>query len=81
MKVKIKPITKTIDTMEIVNISVSIKSGNPTIAQVLVKLSGDINETKMIDLTPEEYSLWGDNDEYILSVILTRLNLELQWKI
>jgi hypothetical protein len=78
MKVKIKPITKTIDTMEIVNISVSIKSGNPTIAQVLVKLSGDINETKMIDLTPEEYSLWGDNDEYILSVILTRLNLELQ---
>lgn len=81
MKVKIKPITKTIDTMEIVNISVSIKSGNPTIAQVLVRLSGDINETKTVDLTPEEYSLWGDNDEYILSVILTRLNLELQWKI
>lgn len=78
MKVKIKPITKTIDTMEIVNISVSIKSGNPTIAQVLVRLSGDINETKTVDLTPEEYSLWGDNDEYILSVILTRLNLELQ---
>jgi len=72
MEIKIKPITRTIDTLSISNVSVKLNKS----ASVVVSLSGDINESKIVDLTSQEYDAWGSDDDYIYDLILSKLGLE-----
>ena len=75
MKTQIKPIARIMDTIEIKNVSIVVKEGGNT-AQVSALLTGEISEMEFIDLTPEEYALWGDDDNYILNLVITKLGLE-----
>lgn len=72
MKIQIKPITKTMNELSIVKISVVADNS----AQALVVLSGDMEESKLVDITPEEYAQWGSDDNYIADLVLSKLGLE-----
>jgi hypothetical protein len=73
--IKIKPVNYSIDTLEIINIGVELGK----FAYVNCIIKGDkitINNT--IDLTPEEYNAWGNDDNYIVDLLLSKLGLEVE---
>jgi hypothetical protein len=78
MKIQIKPIIKTINFLEISNISIVIDAAGriENRAQIYVKLTGDITESKLVDLTTEEYAAWGEDDNYLLGLVISKLGLE-----
>jgi hypothetical protein len=76
MKIAIKPITKTLNTFELSNISVVVNNQFGNSAQITSRIYGDITEVKIIDITPEEYAAWGTDDNYIYDLVLSKLGLE-----
>ena len=73
MNIKIKP--KHIELTEVLITSVSVnleKNANITGLISGAKLSQTFN----IQLTQEEYDAWGDNDDYLINLVLTKLGLE-----
>lgn len=71
--IKIKPVNYSIDTLEIINVGVELGK----FAYVNCIIKGDnitINNT--IDITEEEYTAWGSDDDYIVDLLLSKLSLE-----
>lgn len=71
--VKIKPINFSVEELEISSVYVKLDNG----ANINCRLfSNEVSVYHMIELTPEEYSAWGSNDEYITDLILSKLKLQ-----
>ena len=71
--IKIKPVNYPVDTLNIISVGVALNR----IAYISCSLSGkDITINHNIELTPEEYSAWGNDDNYIVDLILSKLGLE-----
>ena len=77
MKVEIKPVIKTSTEVELNIVLFNDPITNQTKASATVKLLGDgIFETKNAIITAEEYSSWGEDDNYIYDLILSKVGLE-----
>jgi hypothetical protein len=71
--VKIKPVNFSVEELEISSVLVTLDND----ASINCRLFSDqVSVYHMIELTPEEYSAWGSNDEYITDLILSKLSLE-----
>ena len=71
--IKIKPVNYSLDTLEIMNIGVQLNKS----AYVNCSVKGEkITNHHNIELTAEEYSAWGNDDNYIVDLILSKLGLE-----
>lgn len=42
----------------------------------LINSNGKPIDVKTVEIEPEQYESWGEGDEYIVDIILTKLNLE-----
>lgn len=77
MKIQIKPqvVSYTLDNVSIWNTSVVLGET----ASFSVAVSSETREgeyARTIWLTQDEYNAWGDNDDYIVDLILSKLGLE-----
>ena len=73
MNIKIKP--KHIELTEVLITSVSVSLEQT--AYITGLISGiELSQTFTIQLTQEEYNAWGDNDDYLINLVLTKLGLE-----
>lgn len=73
MNIKIKP--KHIELTEVLITSVSVSLEKT--AYITGLISGiELSQTFTIQLTQEEYNAWGDNDDYLINLVLTKLGLE-----
>lgn len=71
--IKIKPVNYSLDTLEIINVGVQLDK----IAYVNCMVKGEkIINNHTIDLTPDEYAAWGNDDNYIVDLLLSKLGLE-----
>jgi hypothetical protein len=71
--VKIKPVTFSITELEISPVVVTLNNS----ANINCRLFNDeISKYFNLELTPEEYSNWGNDDEYITNLVLSKLGLE-----
>ena len=74
--VKIKPINFSVEELEISSVYVKLDNG----ANINCRLfSNEVSVYHMIELTPEEYSAWGSNDEYITDLILSKLKFNFKF--
>jgi len=72
-KIKIKPVNYSVDLLEIYNVSLRLnKTANITCGIVGEKVSIGYS----FDLTEEEYTAWGNDDNYIVDLLLSKLGLE-----
>ena len=72
-KIKIKPVNYTLDTLHITNVGVQL---NKT-AYVNCMVIGEKNTNPYsIELTADEYAAWGNDDNYIVDLVLSKLGLE-----
>jgi hypothetical protein len=72
IKVSVQPVSHDVDAMIINSVSVQLDNSASVggyVAGPLVSYSFQVN------LTPEEYAGWGSDDEYIVNLCLTKLNL------
>lgn len=77
MKVQIKPITKISTEVELNIVLFNDPITNLTKASATVKLLGDgIFDTKQVIIESEEYNAWGEDDNYIYDLILSKIGLE-----
>ena len=71
--IKIKPVNYPVDTLNIISVGIALNKS----AYISCVVSGkDITINHNIELTPEEYSAWGNDDNYILDLIFSKLGLE-----
>ena len=71
--IKIKPVNYSLDTLQIINVAVQLNKS----AYVNCIVRGETNANQYnIELTADEYSAWGDDDNYIVDLILSKLGLE-----
>lgn len=73
MNVSIKPISVSLDTMEIVSVNVNLD--NSAIVQTYVKNSTGMGYTNQLFMDTETYLGWGSNDEYVVNWALNQLGL------
>ena len=72
-KVEIKPITKTLNTLEIIGVSVSLDNS----ARISYIITGDyFGENGVLTMDGATYSAWGSDDDYVINWVLTELGLE-----
>lgn len=71
--IKIKPVNYSLDTLEIINVGVQLDK--TAYVNCMVKGEKIINN-HTIDLTPDEYAAWGNDDNYIVDLLLSKLGLE-----
>lgn len=77
MKVQIKPVIKTSTEVELNIVLFNDPITNETKASATVKLLGDgIFDTKQVIISTEEYNAWGEDDNYIFDLILSKVGLE-----
>ena len=71
--IKIKPVNYSLDTLQIINVAVQL---NKT-AYVNCIVKGEQNANHYnIELTADEYTAWGNDDNYIVDLLLSKLGLE-----
>ena len=71
--IKIKPVNYSLDTLQIINVGVQL---NKT-AYVNCIVRGEENANQYnIELTADEYAAWGNDDNYIVDLLLSKLGLE-----
>jgi hypothetical protein len=71
--IKIKPVNYSLDTLEIINVGVQLDKT----AYVNCMVKGEkITNHHTIELTTDEYSAWGNDDNYIVDLLLSKLGLE-----
>ena len=71
--IKIKPVNYSLDTLEIINVGVQLDKT----AYVNCMVKGEkITNHHTIELTADEYSSWGTDDNYIIDLILSKLGVE-----
>ena len=71
--IKIKPVNFPVDTLNIINVGILLDKS----ALISCSVNGEqitINYT--IELTADEYAEWGNDDNYIVDLILSKLALE-----
>lgn len=73
MNIKIKP--KNIELTEVLITSVSVSLDKTAYITGLIT-GTELSQTFNIQLTQEEYNAWGDNDDYLINLVLTKLGLE-----
>jgi len=73
-KIEIKP--QVVELNELYLQSVSIHQQGAQVVCSVVNTTAQIGKTISVDLTPDEYNAWGDNDDYIETLVLSRLGLE-----
>jgi len=66
-----KVVTKTITYTEFVIKDIVIRLNNS--AKFIVILYGDETDVVDVEMTPEEYDLWGSDDNYVIQFIKTKL--------
>jgi len=71
-KVSVQPVSHDVDTMIINSVSVQLDSSASVGGYVAGPL---VAYTFQVNLTPEEYAAWGSDDEYIVNLCLSKLNL------
>ena len=71
--IKIKPVNYSLDTLQIINVVVQLDKS----AYVVCSVKGEqISISYNIELTPEEYNAWGNDDNYIVDLLMSKLGLE-----
>lgn len=71
--IKIKPVNYSVDKLVIHNISTQINKS----ATIFCSVIGEkINLGYNIELTADEYSAWGNDDNYIIDLLLSKLDVE-----
>jgi hypothetical protein len=71
--VKIKPVSFSVTELEISPVVVTLNNS----ANINCRLFNDeISKFFNLELTSEEYSKWGSNDDYITDLVLSKLGLE-----
>lgn len=79
MKIQIKPqvVSYTLDNVSIWNTNVDLDNKS---ASFSVAVSNDTDKqgeyARTIILTQDEYDTWGDDDNYIVDLVLSKLGLE-----
>lgn len=87
MKINVKPYQIKVGTfptpettVEIVEVEVDnirVELNHSMIAHISFNTASDkYVSSATFEMTPEEYSNWGNNDEYVVTLILQRYNLE-----
>lgn len=71
--IEIKPISYSVDKVEIFNISLTI---NKTAFVNGVIFGEKINFPFHFELSDEEYAAWGNDDNYILDLVLSKVGAE-----
>lgn len=73
MKISIKPVTKTLDTLVIQSVSVLLDNS----AYVTAVLYGsDISMSKSFTMDSNTYSQWGADDEFVVNWVMSQWGLE-----
>jgi hypothetical protein len=71
--IQLKPVPYFIDKLEIHSVSLRLDKG----ASINYIISGDkIQIGNSLELTPDEYAGWGNDDNYIVDLLLSKLGLE-----
>lgn len=71
--IKIKPVNYSTETLDIFNVSLQL---NKT-AQITCAVRGEkLHIPHTIELTADEYAAWGNDDNYIVDLVLSKLGLE-----
>jgi hypothetical protein len=73
-KIEIKP--QVVELNELYLQSVSIHQHGAQVICSVVNTTAHLGKTITLDLTADEYNAWGDNDEYIETLVLSKLGLE-----
>jgi len=71
--IKIKPVSYSTDTLDIFGISLQL---NKTAQISCAVRSEKLHIPYNIELTADEYAAWGNDDNYIVDLILSKLGLE-----
>jgi hypothetical protein len=72
--IKIKPVNYSVEKLDIFGISLQL---NKTAQISCAVRSETLHIPYTIELTEEEYAGWGDDDNYIVELVLSKLGLEL----
>jgi hypothetical protein len=74
MKIQIKPVTRSLHTLNIVGVNVSLDNS----AIVSVTLMGDdyISQSYTLFMNAETYALWGSSDSFVVDFVMTELGLQ-----
>jgi hypothetical protein len=71
--IKIKPVNYSVDVLEIINVGIQLDKT----AHINCIVKGEkIVFNNTIDLTADEYAAWGNDDNYIIDLVLSKLGLE-----
>jgi spore coat protein U-like protein len=70
----IEPITKTLYTMNILQVSVNLDNS----ARIVAELTNSVDTTIGYNLymDSEAYSQWGDSDEYVIQWVMSQLGVQ-----
>jgi hypothetical protein len=72
--IKIKPVIHSLQTLDIFGISLQL---NKTASVSCAVRSETLHIPYNIELTEEEYSAWGNDDNYIVELVISKLGLEI----
>jgi hypothetical protein len=71
--IKIKPVNYSVETLQIINVVVQLDKT----AYVVCSVKGEqISISYNIELTADEYAAWGNDDNYIIDLLMSKLGLE-----
>lgn len=73
MRIDIKPVTKTLDILDI--ISTTVMLDNSAVISVVVT-NNRISEAYSLTMDAATYAGWGSDDEYVVNWVLSELGLE-----
>lgn len=73
VSIKIKPITKKLDTLDIVNVSIQLD--NSANIGASVRNETGMGEFYSLTMDAETYAGWGDDDTYVVNWVMKELGL------
>jgi|APGre2960657404_1045060.scaffolds.fasta_scaffold251613_2 spore coat protein U-like protein len=70
----IQPITKTLYTMNILQVNVNLDNSARIVAEITNSVDTTISYNLYMD--SEAYAQWGDSDEYVVNWVMSQLGVE-----
>jgi hypothetical protein len=70
----IEPITKTLYTMNILQVSVNLDNSARIVAELTNSVDTNIGYNLYMD--SEAYSQWGESDEYVIQWVMSQLGVQ-----
>jgi hypothetical protein len=71
--IKIKPVNYSVETLNIHNIALSLDKT----ATIICDVRGEkVSISYKVELTADEYAAWGNDDNYVVDLLLGKLGLE-----